>query len=267
MSFAIFDIETRIDKALLRDVLYPHQDLSEEQAYQRFRQQILEERQGRSDFFPIAFHVPVSIVVGNVTSQRLLTAVEVLCADDYSEAAIVREFWRRVEAFPGTLVSFNGRHFDLPVLELQALRYGCQVPRYFNDRSGHRHRYAEAAHYDLLDFLSNAGAHRIRGGFHLLARLIGLPGKTWLDGSMIQRLWDAGELATIHAYCRQDVIQTYALFLRIELMRGRLTPQGYRAALEAAAPFLQELAAPPRPGGALASTDGADDERSPATMP
>ena len=27
----------------------------------------------------------------------------------------------------------------------------------------------------------------------------------------------------IHTYCRQDVIQTYGLFLRIELMRGRLT--------------------------------------------
>ena len=44
------------------------------------------------------------------------------------------EFWRRVENFPGTLVSFNGRAFDLPVLEMQALRYGCQAPRYFNEK-------------------------------------------------------------------------------------------------------------------------------------
>jgi predicted PolB exonuclease-like 3'-5' exonuclease len=241
MSFAIFDIETRIDKALVRAVMYPHEHLTDEQAYQRFRAQILDEREGRSDFLPISFHIPVSIVVGNVNGSHVLTAVEVLCTQRYSEEEIVCEFWRRVEAFPGTLISFNGRTFDLPVLELQALRYGCQAPRYFNEKYGHRYRYSEERHYDLFDFLSNAGASRIRGGFNLLARLIGLPGKTSVDGSMIQGLWDTGQLAAIHAYCRQDVIQTYGLFLRLELMRGRLTPERYQGAWEASAPFRAEL--------------------------
>lgn len=241
MSFAIFDIETRIDKALIREVMYPHEDLADEEAYQRFRQQLVDEREGRSDFIPVAFHIPITIVIGNVTSNRILTAVETLCEESYSEEGIVREFWRRVERFPGTLVTFNGRNFDLPVLELQALRYGCQAPRYFNEKYGHRYRYSEEGHYDLLDFLTNAGAHRLRGGFHLLTKLIGLPGKTWMNGAKIQRLWEEGQLAQIQMYCRQDVIQTYGLFLRIELMRGRLTPQAYQAALQTAAPFLQEL--------------------------
>jgi predicted PolB exonuclease-like 3'-5' exonuclease len=245
MTFAIFDIETRIDKALIRSVMYPHDDVTEEEAYQRFRQQIREERDHRNDFLPIAFHIPVSIVVGNVAGNHALTAVEVLCAQDYSEEGIVCEFWRRVEIFPGTLVSFNGRAFDLPVLEMQALRYGCQAPRYFNEKYGHRYRYSEERHYDLFDFLSNLGVHRIRGGFNLLARLIGLPGKTWVDGSMIQGLWEAGQLSLIHAYCRQDVIQTYGLFLRVELMRGRLTREAYEAAWDASTPFHQELSETP----------------------
>jgi 3'-5' exonuclease len=180
----------------------------------------------------------------------------VLCAQDYSEEGIVCEFWRRVEIFPGTLVSFNGRAFDLPVLEMQALRYGCQAPRYFNEKYGHRYRYSEERHYDLFDFLSNVGVHRIRGGFNLLARLIGLPGKTWVDGSMIQGLWEAGQLRLIHAYCRQDVIQTYGLFLRIELMRGRVSPEAYRAAWDAAAPFRAELSE--TPGGAQAVVNRED---------
>ena len=256
MNFAIFDIETRIDKALIQSVMYPHEDVTEEEAYQRFRQQIKEERDSRSDFLPIAFHVPISIVVGNVTGDHALTAVEVLCAQDYSEEGIVCEFWRRVEIFPGTLVSFNGRAFDLPVLEMQALRYGCQAPRYFNEKYGHRYRYSEERHYDLFDFLSNVGVHRIRGGFNLLARLIGLPGKTWVDGSMIQGLWEAGQLSMIHTYCRQDVIQTYGLFLRIELMRGRLTPEAYQAAWDAATPFREELCE--TPGGAQTVAKGVD---------
>jgi predicted PolB exonuclease-like 3'-5' exonuclease len=244
MSFAIFDIETRIDKALIRAVMYPHEDVTDEEAYRRFRQRLVEEREGRSDFMPVAFHIPITIVVGNVASNRILTSVEALCEENYSEEGIVREFWRRVELFPGTLVTFNGRNFDLPVLELQALRYGCQAPRYFNEKYGHRYRYSEERHYDLLDFLTNAGVHRLRGGFHLLTKLIGLPGKTSINGAEVQRLWEDGQLARIQAYCRQDVIQTYGLFLRVELMRGRLTPQAYQAALEAAAPFLHELHAP-----------------------
>jgi hypothetical protein len=264
MSFAIFDIETRIDKALIRSVIYPHENVTEEQAYERFRQQIIEEREGRSDFLPVAFHVPISIVVGNVSASHILTAVEVLCTQDYSEEGIVREFWRRVEVFPGTLVSFNGRAFDLPVMELQALRYGCHAPRYFNEKYGHRYRYSDERHYDLFEFLSNAGAYRIRGGFNLLARLIGLPGKAWVDGSRIQGLWEAGQLDTIHAYCRQDVIQTYGLFLRIELMRGRLTADAYETAWEAAAPFRQELSMAPGgapPADVSVETASAGDER------
>jgi len=244
MSFGIFDIETRIDKALLKAVLYAREECTDDEAYQRLRQQVLEEHDGRTDFIPIPFHVPVSIVVGNVSGGRVLTSVEVLCEQDYSEEGIVREFWRRVELFPGTLVSFNGRNFDLPVLELQALRYGCQASRYFNEKYGHRYRYSEEGHYDLFDFLCNAGMYRIRGGFNLLTHLIGLPGKTRIDGSMIQGLWEVGQLATIHAYCRRDVIQTFFLFLRVELMRGRLTPRAYQEAWDAASPFLQELAEP-----------------------
>jgi predicted PolB exonuclease-like 3'-5' exonuclease len=139
---------------------------------------------------------------------------------------------------------------------MQALRYGCQAPRYFNEKYGHRYRYSEERHYDLFDFLSNVGVHRIRGGFNLLARLIGLPGKTWVDGSMIQGLWEAGQLSMIHTYCRQDVIQTYGLFLRIELMRGRLTPEAYQAAWDAATPFREELCE--TPGRAQTVANGVD---------
>ena len=58
---------------------------------------------------------------------------------------------------------------------------------------------------------------------------------------MIQGLWEPGQLPTIHTYCRQDVIQTYFLFLRMELMRGHLTPHAYEAAWDASSAFLSEL--------------------------
>jgi 3'-5' exonuclease len=237
MRYTIFDIETRIEKRLVREVYFPHDTLSDEDAYTRVQQQLRQE-QG-NDFFPLSFHVPISIAVGQVNEERILTAVETLEETEYSEEAIVRSFWTRLERFPGTLVTFNGRSFDLPVLELHALKYGCSAPRYFGGK--HRNRYAEEGHYDLYDFLTNHGVHRLRGGFNVIAKLIGLPGKTGIDGSMVQQLWQENRLQDIDRYCRHDVIQTYFLFLRIELIRGRVTLGQYERALQRSAGFLEEL--------------------------
>lgn len=245
MRYTVFDIETRIDKTLVRAVYFPHADdegISDEEAYRRKRQQ-LREQQG-NDFFPLSFHVPISIAVGQVDETRMLSAVETLQdtaeAGDprTSEEALVRTFWERLERFPGTLVSFNGRGFDLPVLELQALKYGCRIPHYFRGKA--RYRYSDEGHYDLYDFVTNYGVHRLQGGFNALTKLIGLPGKTGIDGSLVQQLWEDGRLDDIHRYCRNDVVQTYFLFLRVELLRGRLSREQYDAIAAQSAPFLED---------------------------
>jgi predicted PolB exonuclease-like 3'-5' exonuclease len=239
--FAVFDIETRVDKRFLNRLFYAHDGLGDEQAWQRFR----EERQARgaSDFPPLALHIPISIAVGQVSDDHVLHEVESLALSDYSEENLVRDFWGRAERFAGCLVTFNGRRFDFPVLELQALRYGIAAPIHFSE-SGGRARYGDERHLDLLDFLSNRGAFAIRGGLDILVKMIGLPGKVGIDGSQVQELYDGGRLEEIHRYCRADVIQTYFLFLRVELMRGRIDTGGYRAACEGAARFLEELGLP-----------------------
>jgi predicted PolB exonuclease-like 3'-5' exonuclease len=237
MQYTVIDIETRIDKTLVQAIYFPHKEVSAEDAYAQVRQRLQEEQ--RNDFFPLSFHVPISIAVGQVNEERVLTAVETINDTDYSEESIVRTFWQRLERFHGTLITFNGRNFDLPVLELQALKYGCQAPRYFAGKT--RYRYSEDGHYDLYDFLTNYGVYRLRGGFHVLAKLIGLPGKTEIDGSQVQQLWEAGRLQDIARYCRHDVIQTYFLFLRVELLRGRFTIEQYEHALSQTTRFRQEI--------------------------
>ena len=226
MRYVVFDVETRIDKALVRDAFYRDEGLSEEEAVARMRAQLQAEN-GR-DFFPVTCHVPISIAVGDVDEHLRLTRLETLGANDYSEAGIVREFWQRLERFDGTLVTFSGRNFDLPVLELQALRLGLAVPRYFNEGRRYRGRNADR-HYDLYEFFSNSGAYRLRGGLDILGRLAGLAGKTGMDGSEVQGAWEAGRLKEIDAYCRDDVLQTYLLFLRAEILRARLEPGRFEA--------------------------------------
>ena len=240
MGFAIFDIETRIDKSLLNRVFFAGQGLDDEQAYGRY----LEARRerGSSDFLPVTLHVPISIAVGDVADNHVLRSVESLALADYSEEKLVREFWERSERFSGCLVSFNGRVFDLPVLELHALRYGIAAPLHFAEPGSGRSRYLETRHLDLCDFIANHGAIRIAGGMNILLKMIGMPGKGATDGSRVQELYEAGRMDEIHSYCRNDVIQTYFLFLRVELMRGRIDQAAYREAYDASAHFLAQLA-------------------------
>jgi predicted PolB exonuclease-like 3'-5' exonuclease len=236
MAFAVFDVETRVDKHLLNQVYFDGQGLSDGDAYERYREDLRRRRD--SDFFPITLHLPISIAVGNVGDDYVLDAVESLALDDYSEEKLVREFWSRAERFAGTLVTFNGRRFDIPVLELAALRHGVAAPVHFNEDSQARSRYSSARHYDLFDYLTNHGAVALAGGMDLLLKMIGMPGKIGMDGSMVQEYFETGRLEEIHRYCRNDVVQTYFLFLRVALMRGEIGADTYRAASEASQHFL-----------------------------
>lgn len=238
MEFVIFDIETRVDKQLLNRVFFAQDNLSDDEAYRRFRAQL---RTRGGDFFPLTLHVPISIAFGNVAGDHTLHGVQTLGRSGDSEEELVREFWRRIEDFRGCLISFNGRRFDLPVLELAAMRWGISAPHYFDDGDSPRPRDALERHLDLYEYLTNFGEVGLRGGMDLLLKMLGLPGKPAMNGAMVQEYYDSGRLDEIHRYCRTDVVQTYFLFLRVELMRGRLDQASYRAAWSAASSFLEEL--------------------------
>jgi len=126
-----------------------------------------------------------------------------------------------------TLVSFNGRTFDIPLMELAAFRYGLSIPGWFNiaDRSWeqNRSRYNTGAHLDLHDLLTNFGATRFNGGLNLAAHVLGKPGKMDVQGCMVQDLFNDGKLVEINHYCRCDVLDTYFVFLRVSVLLGKLS--------------------------------------------
>ncbi len=53
-----------------------------------------------------------------------------------------------------------------------------------------------------------------------LAKLIGFPGKLGMDGSKVWDAYQQGKLAEIRNYCETDVVNTYLVFARFQLMRG-----------------------------------------------
>lgn len=245
IRYLVFDIETRVDKELVKQIYDPEDSLTLEQAYDAARDQILKRSNQQSDFFPVPFHIPISIATLGADENYRIVSLGCLGTDRFSESELIERFWQIFENVQ-TLVTFNGRGFDLPVLEIQALKHGLSLGRYFGssqDRYAYRSsRYNDAFHIDLCDFLSNFGAVYPRNSLNLLSKLIGLPGKYTIEGEDVEYLFRQGRHKEINQYCITDVLQTYVLFLRVELLRGRLTQETYREAENAAKEDLMQRA-------------------------
>ncbi len=254
IRYLVFDIETRVDKDLVKQVYDPENVLTLEQAYDKARDQILERSGQQSDFFPIPFHIPISIATLQADENYRIRALGCLGVDRFSESELIARFWQVFDTAT-TLVTFNGRGFDLPVLEMQALKHGLSLPRYFAAGQGkgtyRGSRYSDDYHIDLCDFLSNFGAAQRRGSLDVLTRLAGLPGKYTIAGEDVEYLYRQGRLKEINQYCTTDALQTYLLFLRVELLRGRIDGGGYQAALAAARDDLSQRAASAGPDNFL----------------
>jgi predicted PolB exonuclease-like 3'-5' exonuclease len=142
---------------------------------------------------------------------------------------MIRCFGDEQEENPATLVTWNGRTFDLPVLAMRALHHGIPWRWYYHERDV-RYRYTDAGHCDLMDFLSDYGASR-QMKLGDAARLIGLPGKADMDGSKVADIVAQGpvmgNMDKVGRYCLQDVIQTAIVFVRTRYHLGFIDEAGY----------------------------------------
>jgi predicted PolB exonuclease-like 3'-5' exonuclease len=226
VRYLVFDLETVADGNLVSRLRYPREKLSADDAIRRYRDELLEKYE--SDFVPYTFQVPVSAAIAKVGSDYRLIDLVVLDEPKFRPHVITEHFWRGWEKYGRpTLVSFNGRTFDIPVLELAAFRYGIAIPSWFalQARSFEqpRNRFNLEGHFDLQELLTNFGSTRFTGGLNLAANLLGKPGKMDVQGCMVQDLYNEGKLAEINDYCRCDTLDTYFTFLRSRVMLGDLS--------------------------------------------
>ncbi len=243
VAWLVFDIESVADGELVSAIRYPGEQLDPAAAIARYRGELIERFD--SDFIPYTFQIPVSVAVAKLDKHLRLLDVVTLDEPEYRPHVITEHFWRGWLSYDKpTLISFNGRGFDLPLLELAAYRYGISSPAWFNldDRAydQRRNRYNLSSHFDLQDFFTNFGATRLNGGLNLVANLIGKPGKMEVTGNKVQDLYDAGGLAEINNYCRCDVLDTYFIFLRASVLMGKLNLEQESHLVESARSWLDE---------------------------
>jgi 3'-5' exonuclease len=150
------------------------------------------------------------------------------------EKGLISEFVA-LQKDQATLVTWNGRTFDLPVINMRAFRHGIAMP-WFYQQDGMRYRYSEVGHCDLMDVFSDYGAARnMKLGD--VARCMGLPGKFGevTGGSVAAKVYSKtshANFAEVNRYCLSDVFQTAFLFVRSRYHKGMIDREEYNRAVE-----------------------------------
>lgn len=229
MNVLVFDIETVPDVDAGRR-LHGLDGLSDKDIanvmFHKRRQET-----GDSDF--LRHHLHRIVAISAVFRSRDKFNVWSLGEPDSTEAELIQRFFDGIERYTPTLVTWNGGGFDLPVLHYRALKHGVSAPRYWetgdNDNGFRWNNYLSrfhARHTDLMDVLSGYQGRAV-APLDEIATMLGFPGKMGMSGA---KVWDAfveGDVIGIRNYCETDVLNTYLVYLRFELMRGNLTQEGY----------------------------------------
>ncbi len=214
-SFLIVDTESIPDGDLIAAVKYPGEGLTPEEAIDRAQCEAREASLTGSDFLPVTFQIPVAVCVVRVGSDFGLQAFTCLDAPHFRSEEIVKKFWFGHSMYPkAKLVTFNGRGFDLPLLELAAFRYGVSAKDHYLGRDRYR------GPLDLMEWFTNFGGCRMTGGLNLLAKLIGKPGKMGVAGDQVYQMHRDGQFQAINDYCLCDTLDTYFVFLRTRVLTG-----------------------------------------------
>jgi 3'-5' exonuclease len=245
VNVLVFDIETVPDVESGRR-LYDLEGIPDDEAA-RAMQHIRFQQTG-NEFLPHHLQrvVAISIVLRTGDAFKLWS----LGDEDSLEPELLQRFYDGIERFNPTLVSWNGYGFDLPVLHYRSLLHGITAPRYWDtgniDPTFRYNNYLSRFHWRHIDLLEVLAGYNPRAFARLdqIATMLGLPGKMGMHGGRVWEHYQVGELAAIRAYCETDVLNTYLIYLRFELMRGHLSAQAYQQECQLARDVLVALTKP-----------------------
>lgn len=245
MSLLVFDIETvpdvRLGRKLMRHLIAG--DATDAEVAKAMFDAQLEKTQGKSNFLKHNLHQVVAISVAYRNEKAFKVAS--LGTEASSEADLIRAFFDIIEKQKPTLVDWNGGGFDLPVLHFRSMLHGIQAFTYWNTGGdakweNYQDRY-RGRHCDVMDVL---GRFNVKASLDEICIMLGFPGKLDMDGSKVCDSYFGGEIKKIRDYCDHDVLSTYLVFLRFEMIRGRFSPEQYAAEVKVVRDYLNGAESP-----------------------
>ena len=167
----------------------------------------------------------ITIGMWNVEQERGLVLLEgehedqhpwekVADTDIYrgSESELIERFWEIVERKRPRLVSYNGRGYDGPILNIRSAQLGIAPSL---NLVGNRYRLG--SHVDLQEIFTFIGAYRDRFTLDYWCHRFDVDSpKDGIDGSQVGQVYRDGGIEEIGAYCVRDVKATAELFKKVE---------------------------------------------------
>lgn len=127
--------------------------------------------------------------------------------NSYPENEILSHFWQYAKKAE-TLVTFNGRNFDIPFLMLRSAMLKVKPTRNLL-----KNRYDSKSHIDLLDKMTFHGiTKKFNLDFYCKSFGINSPKSHGVSGMDVKELYGAGKIKEIATYCSHDVKATYDLY-------------------------------------------------------
>ncbi len=132
---------------------------------------------------------------------------------DADERELLLSFWQWLStARPSLFVSFNGRRFDVPYLNIRSAIHGIEpafpIPLGWS------------AHFDVREALEGDDKRR-RGSLDYFCAVFGVPSpKIEMDGSLVAQAYAEGRITDIERYCLADCRATLALYRRLKVFYG-----------------------------------------------
>ena len=129
------------------------------------------------------------------------------------EKELLESFWGWLEgARPSLFVSFNGRRFDVPYLNIRSAVHGIE-PAYPIPLGW-------SSHFDVREALEGDDKRR-RGSLDYFCAVFGiLSPKMEMDGSLVGQVYAEGRIEDIERYCLADCRATLALYRRLRPFYG-----------------------------------------------
>lgn len=231
MNILVFDIETIPDVENLRKI-YGIPELNDADVVTTVQTLRRQETTTGSSFFPLHLHqiIAISAVLRTVEGIKVWS----LGNTHSTEKELIERFFAGIEKYIPTIVSWNGSGFDLPVLHYRALLHGVSASLYWetgdSETNFRYNNYLNRYHYRHMDLMDIFAAYQGRANAPLndIALMLGFPGKMGIAGSDVWSYYQRGELEIIRNYCETDVLNTYLIYLRFELIRGRISESNYK---------------------------------------
>ncbi|MGC1853780.1 MAG: 3'-5' exonuclease [Candidatus Aquirickettsiella sp.] len=231
MNTLIVDIETVPDVKNGR-ILYNLDNEKSDREVAEIMRAKRQEKTGNSGF--LAHHLQRIVAISVALRTKDQFKIGSLGNVNSEEPVLIETFFKCIEKYLPTLVSWNGSGFDLPVLHYRTLLYGISSPSYWNvgndDASFRWNNYLSRYHYRHTDLMDVLAGYQGRANAPLteIAIMLGLPGKLGMDGRQIWGHFLEGKLEAIRNYCEIDVLNTYLIYLRFELIRGNFSFETYQ---------------------------------------